>query len=247
MKKMISLLVYGALFTSTLSADISRLELGTGAWLQNSSGSASYNATAGGTDTPDSKLNTNSYVWLLIKHPIPVLPNIRLEYSSIEATGNPTGTWEGKSFSTGAKSTLDITQYDVIPYYNLLDNTAWTTIDLGVDAKIIQSRYTATQASVGTYEGKDSIVVPMGYLRARVEIPNSDVGIEADIKYVSYGSSSLSDFRAKVDYTFSSMPLIKPAVELGYRQEMIKVDNSSVSVKTDLTFSGAYAGVMLRF
>ncbi|WP_345992792.1 TIGR04219 family outer membrane beta-barrel protein [Sulfurimonas sp. HSL-1716] len=248
MKKMISMLAVGAALASASYADITRVEMGVGAWMQTPRGDASYNPSSGvgGSDTLKKDQKTSAYVWLFIKHPIPVLPNLRLEYSTLEAKGTPTGTWGSYTF-TGGTSKLDVTQYDIIPYYNILDNTAWITLDLGLDAKVIDAKYSATQAAIGTYENKASVVIPMAYLRARVEIPSTNIAVEGDVKYVSYGSSKFSDVRAKIDYTFDFMPVVQPAIEVGYRQENIKIDYSSADVKTDITFSGFYTGLMLRF
>ena len=247
MNKILSVLAFSAVLASISYADMTRVEMGAGAWMQTPSGTANYNALLGGSDTLDKDQKLEPYVWLLIKHSIAIVPNLRLEYSTIEATGNPVGNWGGTAFTSGAKSTLDITQYDIIPYYNLLDNTAWITLDIGLDVKLIDANYEASEATLTTYSNKENIVIPLGYLRVRVEIPRTNIGIEGDVKYVSYGSSRFSDMRAKIDYTFDISPIVQPAIEVGYRQEEIKIDDSSANIKTDLTFSGIYAGVMLRF
>lgn len=247
MKKMISMLAFGAVVASTSYADIARVEMGAGAWMQTPSGSASYNGTPTGSDTLDEKQKTSAYVWALVKHPLPVIPNLRLEYSTIEATGNPTARWGNYTFGATATSKLEISQYDIVPYYNILDNTFWITLDVGLDVKVINAKYTATEATVGTYENKANIAIPMGYVRGRVEIPDTNIGVEADAKYISYESSVFSDVRAKIDYTFDMFPIVQPAIEVGYRQEVIKINVSSADVQTDITFSGVYVGAMLRF
>ena len=246
MKKVLSVMALGAALASTTYADIARVEAGAGAWMQTPSGSANYVATSGGgSDTLKEDQKTQSYAWILIKHPIPVIPNIRLEYSTIEAKGTPTGTWGAYSY-TGGTSKIDVTQYDIIPYYNILDNTGWVTADLGLDIKLLDAKYTATLAP-NTYEYKKTIPLPMAYLRARVEVPMTGLGIEADAKYVQYNGSTFYDVRAKIDYTFDEFPVVQPAIEIGYREEKVKIDSSSVDIKTDIKFSGPYVGAMLRF
>lgn len=254
MKKIISALAFGAILASTSYADLTRVAMGAGTWMQTPSGNATYNATAGanGTDTLKQDQKTDPYVWLLIKHPIPVIPNIRLEYSTVEATGNPTGQWGAISTSiipiSGTSSKLDLTQYDIIPYYSLLDNTLWMTLDVGLDLKMTDVDYkaNATGSFIG-YENKQSMVIPMVYLRARVQIPTTKIGIEGDVKAITNGTSKFYDVRAKIDYTFDFVPIIQPAVEVGYRRENINIDESSADIKTNITFSGFFAGVMLRF
>jgi len=250
MKKILSIAALSTLLGSTLCADMARVEIGAGAWAQTPSGTANYNGGLGitGTNTFDETKDTSPYVWMLIKHPLPVVPNIRLEYVSIHATGKASGAWNGLVAPVNTNSVLDIKEYDVIPYYNLLDNTFWTTLDVGVDIKVIDSDYKIEPngAFIG-YEDTYTAPIPLVYARVRVEIPSTNIGIESDVKYVTDGSSTVYDVRAKVDYTFDISPVVQPALEIGYRTQKIKIDENDEDVKTDMDFSGFYAGLMLRF
>jgi outer membrane protein len=250
MKKVFYSLACSALLASGVMADMTRVEMGVGAWMQTPKGDASY--TDGGADgsyTSSEKDRTETYVWALIKHPVPVLPNLRLEYVSIEDSGVASGTF--KDFDIGAATTTlsyDMKQYDIIPYYNILDNTAWITLDLGLDIKIVDASYTAAPSAPFTgYSDSVTFAVPLLYVRTRVEIPSTNIGLEADVKYVTTGDSTVYDVRAKVDYTLDFVPVIQPALEVGYRVQKIDIDESGVDAKLDIDFSGIYAGLMLRF
>jgi outer membrane protein len=250
MKKILSTLVLGATITTLANADIIRVEMGAGVWGQTPSGVTTYDAGGGvgGSNVFDENEDTSPYVWLLIKHPLPIIPNIRLEYTSIHATGKATGTWGAYVAPVGSDSVLDMKQYDIIPYYNLLDNTFWMTVDVGLDIKVLSVDYKVEPNGVFTgYEDKETIPVPLAYLRTRVQIPATNIGFEADGKYVTYNGSTVYDVRAKVDYTFNITPLIQPALEVGYRAQKINIDDSSVDVNSDVDFKGFYAGLMLRF
>ncbi len=252
MRKILTALTCIALLTTVASADIARVEMGVGAWMQTPSGKISY-TKSGGTGSDISKKNqeTQPYVWALLKHPVPVIPNLRLEYVSLENIGNATGTF--KEFTaSGGKTSLKMTQFDIIPYYNILDNTAWLTLDLGLDLKVTEIKYEAANVTgipVGTdYSDSTTVVIPLLYVRGRVEIPATNIGLEADVKYVSYDSNTIYDVRAKVDYTLYFIPVIQPAIEVGYRIQKIKLNDSSAGdAKADLDFSGFYAGLMIRF
>jgi len=256
MKKFLAAMTCGIIFATTASADLARVEMGVGAWMQTPSGEISYSDSgATGTDKSTQTQNTEGYVWLLLKHPVPIIPNIRLEYTSLTNTGLGEGSFNDFTIPTGetTKTTLDMTQFDIIPYYNILDNTFWTTVDLGVDLKVINSSYKAEAVVplIGVpfagYSDSVSIVLPMLYLRGRVEIPATDIGLEADVKYVSYNSSTVYDVRAKVDYTLDFIPVIQPAIEVGYRVQKMKIETDDDKTKMDLDFAGVYAGLMLRF
>jgi len=247
MKKMISTFALGALLATTANADFARVEAGAGGWMQTPSGIAEYNSGSAitGSDTLNEDMDTSAYVWMLVKHPLPIIPNVRVEYTTIHATGNATGSWNGLTVtSASADSELDITEYDIIPYYNILDNTFWITVDLGLDIKVVDSDYKIDSLN---YEDTSTTVVPMLYLRGRVEIPTTDLGVEADAKYISNGSSTIYDVRAKLDYTFDITPIIQPGLEVGYRVQKINIDEDDVDVRTDIDFAGLYVGAMLRF
>lgn len=251
MKKILSILACGVVLATTATADITRVEVGAGAWMQDSKGTTSYtDGGANGSYVSREEDNTQAYVWALIKHPIPLLPNLRLEYVSVEDSGTATG--EFKEFDIGANPATnmfyDMKQYDIIPYYNILDNTAWVTLDLGLDIKVIDISYDVEASGAFTgYSGSDTVALPLLYARARIEIPATELAVESDVKYLTTGDSTVYDARLKVDYTLDFTPVIQPAVEIGYRVQKIDIDESGFDTIVDLKFSGFYAGLILRF
>ena len=255
MKKLLSLLVFGVIFVSVANADFARVEMGAGAWMQSPSGSISYEDSSGATGLDKSKETEEAqgYVWLLIKHPIPIIPNLRVEYVSVTNSGEASGSFKDFVVPTSTKTTLDMTQIDAILYYNILDNTSWITIDLGVDIKSVNSSYKADAVipvggiGVEAYSDSVSTLIPLLYARARVEIPTTNFGLESDVKYITNNSSTIYDVRAKVDYTLDFIPVIQPAVEIGYRVQKMKIDEDDNDAKMDMDFAGLYVGMMLRF
>ena len=245
MQKIIKTTLCGLLFASVASADMLRVEMGAGAWMQKPKGAIIADDNGlDGSDTSKEDSNTKGYAWVLFKHFVPVVPNLRLEYTEVENEGIATGTFKDFPASNSASS-FKMKQYDIIPYYNLLDNTMWITLDLGLDIKVLDAKYNITNAA-NSYDISKTVALPLGYLRARVEIPTTDIGLEADVKYVKYSSNTAYDIRAKVDYTFDITPLIQPGIEIGYRVQKYKVDELS-DIKVDLDFAGVYVGAMLRF
>jgi outer membrane protein len=247
MKKILYTVV---VLSSTVMADIARVEMGVGLWEQSSKGNVSYsNGGADGLYVSSKKNETSAYLWAVIKHPLPVLPNIRLEYVNLEDSGIASGQF--KDFTITSASTAlsyKMKQYDIIPYYNILDNTSWVTFDLGLDIKIVDGSYSAAPSTpFGGYSDSLTFPIPLLYARARVEIPKTEIGIEADLKYITTGDSTVYDARAKVDYTFDFFPVIRPAFEIGYRVQKIDIDDSNIDAKLNIDFSGVYAGAMVRF
>jgi len=181
-----------------------------------------------------------------------VLPNIRLEYTALDYSGTSTQsfTYKGLTYNANARSDLSLDQYDLIMYYNLLDNTMWATLDLGLDVKVIESEFNAEDSISGnSVHVKETIPVPMGDARVRANIPGTGVGVEGDIKYTAYKNSKMMDYRVKVDYTLVDVLPVDVGIELGYRFENIDIDGKDFSTETpaDIEVDGLFFGVFVKF
>jgi outer membrane protein len=247
MKKIVLLSILAS--SVLLQADLIRTEIGGGVWSQSSSGTLQHKKDTYAIDLVDDLDVSNSqdmYLWAYVKHPIPLVPNARLEYTNTTLDGSGSGfAYNTMQYPSRTHYEIKIQQIDAILYYNILDNLAWITIDLGLDFNFMDSSYQFSNNS----KVSDSIIVPMLYGRGRFEIPGTGFGLESELKYFTYGDSTVGDIRAKVDYTFD-LTLIDPAIELGYRHEIINTstnDFSDLSNDTDITMSGVYLGVMLRY
>ena len=251
MSKILSGMLLAGLLVTVSQADVLRVEMGAGVWNQEPDGYLQYKNSSSFTESDAGYSDEDQlYVWANLKHPIPILPNVRLEYTPMEFSGTSTAdfSYGGEDFTPGAVSTLTMDQYDAILYYNILDNTGWTTIDLGLDVKYIDTSFKASQAGLSVNESED-LVLPMAYGRLRFEIPATGIGLEGDIKYTGYKSSTVYDYRVKADYSID-LSAIDLGVEAGYRFQRIKIDQedfSSLDTTGDIDISGFYAGVMVRF
>ena len=254
-KKTLTVLALSAAFFSAANADFGRVEMGVGSWDSKSSGALNYQDAAvpgaKGSYTSNEKSNSSVYVWALIKHPVPIIPNVRLEYSTLSDEGEADGEFADFKITGIATGNIDITQYDAALYYNILDNTFWTTLDVGLNVRFMDTEFLAKGTIDGIpntdYTVSETLALPMGYVRARVEIPATNIGLEVDGKYVTYDGSTISDYRAKIDYTFDFVPVIQPAIEVGYRVQKFDLTYNDDQTNMDIEFAGIYAGLMLRF
>ena len=252
------------LATTALNADFIRVDAGAGMWIANTKGQIDLkDDSIDLVDTLGYTTSNSGYAWILFKHFLPVIPNVRLEYTSLSYDGKvdlldgKTLPWDDADIPSNVSNTLTINEYDAILYYNILDNTFWTTIDLGLDVKMLDASFKLDPVNVEgkeVYEGYETpplfAPIPMAYARARVEIPFSGVGVEADVKILKLGDSQVIDARAKVDYTLGITPIIQPGLEVGYRIQKIDIDVSKIESSfpvLNLEFAGIYAGAMLRF
>lgn len=255
MYKLLAMFSAAVLLSAGAAADAFRIEAGVGGWSQKDSGSVDYTtSTQSGSDSSTEKSDTVGYAWIYLKHPIPILPNVRLEYAKLQYQGDVGVTIDTGTFTeaTTSTSTFDSNVYDAILYYNLLDNLAWMTLDLGLDVKMFDYKYdvAANDNGLVSYEGyskSGTLVVPLAYLRARFEIPATGIGLEGEGSYISYDGATFYDARVKADWTMEFVPVIQPGVEVGYRVTKVEYDKDSSELKANVDFSGFYAGLMMRF
>ena len=122
----------------TAAADIVGLTIGGGSW------QASPEGSIGRSDIDlESTLNldeqNNQFVFVALEHPVPLLPNIRLQHSEMDWTGSALVTagtdLNGNPFVSDeqVEVSLDLSHTDATLYYEVLDNVV--DLDLGITAR----------------------------------------------------------------------------------------------------------------
>ena len=189
---------------------------------------------------------------LYIEHPIPLLPNIKLGYSSFGHSGsgtlNKSITFSNKNYAVNSKvdSTFDLDMYDLTFYYEIVD--IGFDLDLGLNIKYLDGSVSAKGVTVGTpptvidESTTFNVPVPMLYAKARVPLPGTDIAFQAEGNYISYSGNQFYDLEAGVRYTLA----LGLGLEGGYKAMKIKLDDVN-DMSLDSTFSGAYAKVVWDF
>ncbi|UCE89346.1 MAG: TIGR04219 family outer membrane beta-barrel protein [Pseudomonadota bacterium] len=233
-------------------ADEVRVKVAAGAW--NSDPEGTVRDTRNGTDRDVNVVeelgftdSTNGQAYVLIEHPIPILPNFRVGATLLgyDGTGTikETVTYAGQTFQANERvqSELTLDHYDLLLYWQVLDNVV--DLDLGLNI-----RYYDGQARIESLDnpgviGEESIglPVPMLYGNLAVSLPLG-FWIGADANVISYDGSRIGDYTAKFGY--SSDYLI--GVEAGYRYQQVKLDEVD-DVFADLKFKGPFVNLYLDF
>lgn len=235
-----SSLLLASLYSASASADFLGLYVGGGSWNHDPSGD--FSSTDAGSTNIDvaSTLGlsdeSETYLWMAFEHPIPVLPNVRLEKTSLSHTGNGNTTvnYNGATISGSYASEMTLDSTDIVLYYRLLDN--WVNFDLGLNVRKIDGEFTVGSESVSVSES-----VPMLYLAAQFDLPFTGFSVGADYNVVSYDGSSYSDMRLRGIY--ETGPL---GIELGLRTTTLELDNvDNIDAKID--FDGVMIGAFLHF
>ncbi|MEA1081803.1 TIGR04219 family outer membrane beta-barrel protein [Marinobacter qingdaonensis] len=188
----------------------------------------------------DSDSNANASLYF--EHPVPVLPNVRLNYTLIEQSGRGElgANFGGIDVNTGAdvRSDLDLEQLDLTLYYEVLDN--WVNLDLGLTARDLDGELIVQQVG-GTQASKTEVdaILPMGYVAARFDLPLTGVSVGAEGNFISYSGDSLHDFNA-----YGQLDIAVLQLRAGYRQMSIDYEDDDESLDLDIDGPFISAGVV---
>lgn len=186
-----------------------------------------------------------TYFFITLEHPIPILPNARLSQINLSqsGTGQANFVYDGIPFNGTITNNADLTQTDLLLYYEVLDDFLMMNLDLGLDIKNLDVKYNISDVNNPAISTSDSYstTVPLLYGMFGVT-PIDPLYIGAELYYVTYNGSTITDVLAKISYTFS----FHVGIEAGYRAQTIDIDDiSNTTGKFD--FKGPFAGVYLKF
>ncbi len=217
---------------------------GAGSWQSEYSGEAGDPAvTANDLGIKD---NNNTFYYIAIEHPVPFLPNIKVQQNDI--TSAQTSTIE-KSFSIGditfpagsnVKTDFDLSYTDATLYYEALDN--WLNLDVGITLRKY-SGYLKAESMQLSDEIDVDIAVPLIYGKFQFDLPLTGFSAGFEGNYISYDGNNLTDYSAKIGYMFDSA--LDLGLEVGYRA--MKIDINEDDVTTNLDIKGPYAAAVFHF
>jgi outer membrane protein len=238
---------------------------------QDPSGVVSYEAH-GASDYLDLKNDahfsqkTQPYIGVRITNNLPILPNLKLDYMPMKFSGygtlNRTIVFGGTTYQANANFNLNakMNRFDVLAYYHLPFIAAATKdmlkVRLGLNVRIVDfsETFTGNNATInnqpvgGYYTESKSLTVPvpMGHVGVTFS-PIKQVSLVGDLNYVSYGSNDHYNYNAGL--RLSPVGLFKsaivPFIQVGYRYEKLKIDQSSVYA--DVKVKGPYALIGVEF
>lgn len=224
-------------------ADVIGFTAGAGIWQQSPSGWIQE----GSSDRVDLEDElglddeTGGFVWAAFEHFIPLVPNIKLQYTALNLSGEGTTSFTipgGTTLTGNISSTLDLDQMDVIFYYELLDN--WVNLDVGINVKVIDGAIEATDGT-NTWDTSFTAPLPMLYGNAVFKLPFSGWQIGLEGSYAGYSGNSLSDFKAHLGYEYGVV-----GVELGLRRLQLDLDDID-DISSEIKVSGPYAALFVDF
>lgn len=233
------------LIASHASADtIFGIYAGAGTWQSEYSGSVGNPSAT--MDELGFDENNNSFYYIAIEHPVPLIPNIKLQHNDISS--RQTGTLSS-SFSldnttypagTEVSTDFDLSFTDAVLYYEILDN--WLNLDLGVTVRQYSGQMQAEALNV-TDEVDVDVTLPLGYARFQFDLPLTGFSAGFEGNYINYSGNTVSDYSAKVSYMFDSV--LDLGIEVGYKAASIKIDEDDID--TNIRLKGPYAAAIFHF
>lgn len=183
-------------------------------------------------------------IFLALEHPIPLLPNIRLQHTRLDTSGTTViggagFTFDGRFYPPGqtVHTSLDLTHTDATFYYELLDNIV--SLDAGITIRYFDGGV-ELRSLTGAADLDFDHVLPMLYLAGRVELPMGFYA-GADFNGIGISDSNLLDYRVRAGWE-SAFGL---GLELGMRRFDLDYDDDDD--EADVTADGIYGQVFLNF
>lgn len=239
MKKLLLGAIVALLPLTASAAMILGFQVGAGSWTHDPSGSIRTSADVGVSADLKNDLNlaeeSEGYAYFLVEHPVPLIPNFKYVNTNLKSSGTGAVNFDfnGTTYNSAVNTTLDLSNTDYILYYEVLDNVV--SFDIGINAKKIEGQ-AIVDADVVNFSG----TIPMLYVAAEIVLP-AGFALAAEINTLSAGGDAITDTTAKVMYTTDFML----GIEAGIRSVSIDVDIDTV--KTNMEFSGIFAGVYFKF
>jgi outer membrane protein len=228
------------------SADVLSITIGGGVWNETPEGNIIQpsNAPTPSVDVEDNLFwseESQGYLFATLEHPVPILPNVRLSYISLDHSGSGDTSFEfdGQIYSSpNVANDFTIEQTDLLLYYEVLDNIV--SLDLGLNVRLLDISFTINDG-INTTSESVSAPVPMIYGMVGGS-PWPGVLLSAEANYMTLSGSTISDFNAKISYTTDFFV----GVEAGYRTQTIELDDVD-DTDANLDFKGPFIGAYVKF
>jgi outer membrane protein len=238
-----------ALFCASAQADLAGLHAGYARWDQGYSGLLrSQGASASDIDLDrDLALadRQGKMLWLNVEHPLPFLPNFRVERTALNTQGerilSQSLHFGGETFAAGTRisSQFDLDHDDLILYYEVLDNVV--SVDIGIDVKAFDGGLTVASNGRRGHARIDG-QLPLLYLHAETLLPGNLL-LVGQISALDVQDTEIRDQRLAIRASLSD----SMGIEFGERRLRVTLDDQDEDLTGNAEFSGRYLALTLSF
>ncbi len=166
------------------------------------------------------KANDSSFkpsMYVAVEHFIPLIPNVKLRYTDVKASS----------------LNLDINQYDLIAYYEILDSKT-LSFDLGINLQNFDGNFSRTQ-TINKWQ-------PNLYGSVALGIPTTPMSIYSTLSIGEFDSTSTVDGEVGVQFTTGF--ILDVGLKAGYR---VQDYDFNLPTAGKVYNRGFFAGVELAF
>ncbi|MGI9289572.1 MAG: TIGR04219 family outer membrane beta-barrel protein [Pseudomonadales bacterium] len=190
----------------------------------------------------------NNVFYAAVEHPLPVLPNFKVQRTEMEISRDSTLQREiefnSTTFPAGENifTNVDLSHTDITAYWQPLQN--WVTLGVGFTVRLYDSRISIESRTNTGLRAKEELEqrLPMAYGKALVEIPNTNFSIGAELQGVGYDGSNLIDTQLQVAYE----SIFGFGAALGWRSFRLDLEDID-DIDADIEVSGVYFGITYNF
>ncbi|WP_457564630.1 TIGR04219 family outer membrane beta-barrel protein [Caminibacter sp.] len=254
--KKISLILAGVLFSGSLAyADIFSLSAGGGVEQQKIGGYVksgdSKNYFGVKKPVPPNtgyfglKDKSHPYFWVKIIHPIPLIPNIKFQYTKYDTTGHSNyiaanikvfGDVSVNTVLTNADTALKINSYDLTLFYEF--KPAVADIEIGAGADYWKGKFSIYDNTTDKYVVNSSWSVAIPYVYGSVETMKIfGFSVLGNAKFAKLGNNHHYEFLAALKYTIDIPGPVNPFIKAGYKFKEVQADKDGI---TKLNYRGAF-------
>ncbi len=228
--------------THSLLADVLGFSAGVKYWNYDVKGSVRSPIVDNNQVAIDFNNNNNLNPFVVFEHPVPFMPNFKLQQNSIEASGLiPVS---DPSFLGGeevlVRGEIDFSHVDLMLYYEVLDN--WVNLDVGISAKYFDGYQRFNYETEIDDELDFDHLIPMLYLKGQFDLPLTGLSAAATVEALSFDSNKVTDIELALKYQFD----FGLGMDLGYRTLDVDLKNIN-SFKSDMQMDGFFIGGFFEF
>ena len=276
MKKISLALCIAGLFTFA-SADFLSVSAGVGGWSEDIDGYVKLGDTKNYFDNKSAesdgnektgnfglKTKTNPYVWFKFIHPIPIIPNIKLQYTKYDTTGHSNwiagnvkifGDVYIPSGLTNATTSFKINSYDLTLFYEFKPIFADIEVGFGADywsgnTKIDGDNAFMLNGKIKNTHKKTHInedfKVLLPYVYAHLESMSLfGFSVLGNVKWAKAGDNHHYDYTGAIKYTIDILGPVNPFIKVGYRYKDAQgKDGDNI---TQIKYKGVFAEIGAKF
>ncbi len=231
-------------------AEFIGLNIGASQWSPalNGSFNSSDDASIDLVDDLDVDDPSQTSMVLILEHPIRALPNVRYQGYDLDSSGRSTLSsdidFNGETFASGNEvtSTLDLSHDDIVFYYQL--GAKRFDLNLGVDLKRFDGQVSLAGASRTSVDVEETI--PLLYLSARYDLPNSGfyVGANINANIIDLGLSDSDAQDSTIMMGYETRDGL--GISGGFKYFSLELDDVN-NLDTDLEYDGLFLNGYINF